>query len=31
MIATKKWVGQNVKYDLTVYKWYGIEFAGRIF
>jgi DNA polymerase-1 len=28
---TKKWVGQNVKYDLTVFKWYGIEFAGQFF
>ncbi|MDB5250095.1 MAG: polymerase [Segetibacter sp.] len=27
----KKWVGQNVKYDLTVYRWYGIEFAGQFF
>lgn len=29
--ASKKWVGQNVKYDLTVFKWYGIEFAGQFF
>jgi DNA polymerase-1 len=28
---SKKWVGQNVKYDLTVFKWYGIEFAGEMF
>jgi DNA polymerase-1 len=28
---TKKWVGQNVKYDLTVLKWYGVEFKGRFF
>ncbi|HEX8675653.1 MAG TPA: DNA polymerase I, partial [Segetibacter sp.] len=28
---TKKWVGQNVKYDLTVFKWYGVEFAGEVF
>ncbi|GEO09760.1 DNA polymerase I [Segetibacter aerophilus] len=27
----KKWVGQNVKYDLTVFKWYGVEFAGEFF
>ncbi len=27
----KKWVGQNVKYDLIVLKWYGIEFAGQMF
>ena len=29
--SSKKWVGQNVKYDLTVYKWYGVEFAGQMF
>lgn len=29
--ASKKWVGQNVKYDLTVFKWYGVEFAGQFF
>jgi len=29
--ASKKWVGQNVKYDLTVLKWYGVEFAGQFF
>ena len=28
---TKKWVGQNVKYDLTVFKWYGVEFSGEVF
>ncbi|HKG69110.1 MAG TPA: DNA polymerase I [Segetibacter sp.] len=28
---TKKWVGQNVKYDLTVFKWYGVELAGEVF
>jgi len=28
---SKKWVGQNVKYDLTVFKWYGVEFAGEMF
>jgi DNA polymerase I len=25
------WVGQNIKYDLLVLKWYGIELAGPIF
>jgi DNA polymerase-1 len=25
------WVGQNVKYDLLVLKWYGIEIKGKIF
>lgn len=29
--ASKKWVGHNVKYDLTVFKWYGVEFAGQFF
>ena len=29
--ASKTWVGQNVKYDWTVFKWYGIEFAGEMF
>lgn len=29
--ATKKWVGQNIKYDLIVLKWYGIELAGALF
>jgi DNA polymerase I len=25
------WIGQNVKYDLLVLKWYGIEIKGKIF
>jgi DNA polymerase I len=25
------WIGQNVKYDMLVLKWYGIEIAGEIF
>ena len=25
------WIGQNIKYDLLVLKWYGIEFAGSVF
>jgi DNA polymerase-1 len=25
------WIGQNVKYDLLVLKWYGIEVKGKIF
>ncbi|MDB5278954.1 MAG: polA [Ferruginibacter sp.] len=29
--ATKTWVGQNIKYDLLVMKWYGIELKGNIF
>ncbi|MBL7738333.1 MAG: DNA polymerase I [Chitinophagaceae bacterium] len=27
----KVWVGQNLKYDMLVMKWYGIELAGNIF
>jgi DNA polymerase-1 len=27
----KTWIGQNIKYDMLVLKWYGIEFAGNIF
>ncbi len=29
--ASKKWIGQNIKYDLIVLKWYGIELAGELF
>ncbi len=29
--ASKTWIGQNIKYDLTVMKWYGIELKGNIF
>jgi DNA polymerase-1 len=25
------WVGQNIKYDLLVLKWYGVEIAGPLF
>ena len=25
------WIGQNIKYDLLVLKWYGIEVKGKIF
>ncbi|MFM7671856.1 MAG: DNA polymerase I [Bacteroidota bacterium] len=28
---TKTWVGQNIKYDLLVLKWHGIEVAGPLF
>ncbi len=28
---TKCWVGQNIKYDLLVIKWYGIELKGDLF
>lgn len=27
----KVWIGQNIKYDLLVLKWYGIEIAGKFF
>jgi DNA polymerase-1 len=29
--AGKLWVGQNIKYDLIVMKWYGVELKGEIF
>ncbi len=25
------WIGQNIKYDMLVLKWYGIEIAGELF
>ncbi|MEO8567804.1 MAG: 5'-3' exonuclease H3TH domain-containing protein, partial [Ginsengibacter sp.] len=28
---SKIWIGQNVKYDLLVLKWYGIEIKGKVF
>src|SRR5258706_3025161 len=27
----KTWIGQNIKYDMLVLKWYGIEIAGKLF
>jgi DNA polymerase-1 len=27
----KTWIGQNIKYDMLVLKWYGIEIAGTLF
>ncbi|HET9431507.1 MAG TPA: DNA polymerase, partial [Chitinophagaceae bacterium] len=27
----KVWIGQNIKYDLLVLKWYGVELQGNIF
>ena len=27
----KIWIGQNIKYDLLVLKWYGVELKGKIF
>ena len=29
--TTKKWIGQNIKYDLIILKWYGIEVKGSLF
>ena len=28
---SKIWIGQNIKYDMLVLKWYGIELKGKIF
>ncbi len=28
---SKTWIGQNLKYDLLVMKWYGVEFKGKLF
>ncbi|MGN6339609.1 MAG: DNA polymerase I [Ginsengibacter sp.] len=28
---SKIWVGQNIKYDLVVLKWYGIDVKGKLF
>jgi DNA polymerase-1 len=27
----KIWIGQNLKYDMLVLKWYGLELAGKLF
>jgi DNA polymerase-1 len=29
--ADKIWIGQNIKYDMLLLKWYDIELAGKIF
>lgn len=29
--ATITWIGQNIKYDMLVLKWYGIELTGNVF
>jgi DNA polymerase I len=29
--TTKTWIGQNIKYDLLVIKWYGIKIKGPVF
>jgi DNA polymerase-1 len=28
---SKTWIGQNIKYDLLILKWYGIELSGNLF
>lgn len=28
---TKLWIGQNLKYDVLVLKWYGVELKGKLF
>jgi DNA polymerase-1 len=28
---TKIWIGQNLKYDLLILKWYGLDLGGKIF
>ena len=27
----KVWIGQNIKYDMLILKWYGIELKGKLF
>lgn len=29
--TTKTWIGQNIKYDMLVLKWYGLELKGNIY
>ncbi|GAB3419041.1 DNA polymerase I [Niabella aquatica] len=29
--VSKTWIGQNLKYDLLIMKWYDIEFKGKLF
>jgi len=28
---TKTWIGQNIKYDMLMLKWYGFELKGKLF
>lgn len=28
---SKTWIGQNIKYDMLVFKWYDLEIKGRLF
>ena len=29
--GSKTWVGQNIKYDMLILKWYGFELKGQVF
>ena len=29
--AGKTWIGHNIKYDLLMFKWYGVELKGKLF
>lgn len=29
--SNKKWIGHNIKYDLLMMKWYGVEIKGKLF
>lgn len=29
--ASKTWIGHNIKYDLLMLKWYGVEIKGKLF
>ena len=29
--STKTWIGQNIKYDLLILKWYNTSIAGKVF
>ncbi len=28
---SRTWIGQNIKYDMLVLKWYGVELKGKVF
>lgn len=30
-VTNRVWIGQNIKYDLLVLKWYGVELLGALF
>ncbi|MFL5738663.1 MAG: DNA polymerase I [Flavisolibacter sp.] len=29
--STRTWIGHNIKYDMLMFKWYGVEIKGKIF